>query len=85
MRTFALFFALQFVSYMNLTLSIRAMAHAQYEVLEVTSTLAPLLAWIMIEHVSHDHAGWTGRVGVILGGVSATLLGVWLSQHFGGM
>ena len=80
MRTFLLFFGLQFLSYMNLTLHMRAIAHEWFGVLTFTSLGAPLLAWLMVEHVSHDHSGWSGRAGVMAGGAAATLLGVWLTK-----
>lgn len=82
MREFTLFFVLQFISYLNLTIDIRAVAHEQYLVVTATNTLAPLIAWVMVKQVLKAK-GWLGAVAVMCGGVTSTWLGMWLTRAWG--
>jgi len=79
MTDFLLFFLLQFVSYVNLTIDIRAVNHEQYLVAGLTNIAAPLIAWVMIKKVSKATSYW-GLLAVALGGATATWTGMWLTR-----
>lgn len=83
LRTFMLFFALQFVSYLNLTINIRAIAHEEYAVAVVTDSIAPLIAWTMIRHIGAERHTRVGMAAVAAGGGIATVVGIWLTQRMG--
>ena len=80
MKTFLLFFALQFLSYLNLTLSIRALAHEQWQIAVLCQSLQPLLVWFIMERVAEAHHEWAGRIGVMAGGALATAVTMWLTR-----
>jgi hypothetical protein len=77
---FLSYFTWQFLSYVNLTVSVRALAHQQYEIAVLTQTLAPLLAWQMIDKVSHAKHSWVGRAAVMSAGSLAALAGMYLTR-----
>lgn len=81
-REFALFFGLQFISYFNVTLDMRAVAHQQYYVAAATNAVAPLIAWMMVERIAKARRGWVGKVAVVLGGVTSTWFGMWLTRQW---
>jgi hypothetical protein len=80
-REFGLFFILQFISYLNLVINFRAISTKQTSIAIVTDGLAGLIAWTMVRRIGHAK-GHVGLVGVILGGMAATWLGIWLTQHW---
>jgi len=79
MRDFLLFFLLQFMSYFNLTVDMRAVNHEQYLIAGITNIIAPVIGWIMVEKVSKAKNRW-GLIAVALGGVTATWAGMWLTR-----
>lgn len=84
-RDFFLFFTLQFVSYLNITIDYRAVAYKQYAVVAVCNVIAPLIAWVMVKKIGEKKNGhWAGMLAVALGGASASLLGIWLTNTWGG-
>ncbi len=83
LRTFMLFFALQFLSYLNITINIRAIAHQEYAVAVVTDSIAPLIAWTMIKHIGAERHSGVGMAAVATGGGLATVVGMWLTQRMG--
>lgn len=81
-KEFSIFFGLQFLSYLNVTLDMRAVAHQQYAVAAATNAVAPLIAWVMVERIANSKRGWVGKVAVVLGGVTSTWFGMWLTRHW---
>jgi hypothetical protein len=81
-KEFAVFFGLQFLSYLNVTLDMRAVAHQQYVVAAMTNAVAPLIAWVMVERIANAKRGWVGKVAVVLGGVTSTWFGMWLTRQW---
>ena len=79
MRTFAKLFTLQFISYLNITIDMRAIAHQQYVVAAATNCIAPLIAFIMIKAVHDSRSAWD-KLAVVLGGALSTLAGMWLTR-----
>lgn len=81
-RSFCIYFLLQFVSYLNITIDYRAVAHREYAIAACTNMVAPVIAWVMVSRISHDK-GKAGMVAVALGGAASTLLGIWLTRTWG--
>lgn len=82
-NAFWLFFSLQFVTYLNLTVDYRAVAHGQYAVVAVTNILAPVLGWVMIRRIGDAKVEGVGLLAVALGGAISSLLGMWLTRAWG--
>lgn len=80
MREFLLFFTLQFASYLNITVDMRAVAHQQYAIAMLTNACAPMIAWIMVRHIGKAKHPIVGLVAVGLGGSLAALAGMWLTR-----
>lgn len=79
-----MFFCLQFISYLNITIDYRAVAYKQYGVVAVCNVLAPMIAWVMVKKIGDDKdKGYWGMVAVALGGVTSALLGIWLTKTWG--
>ena len=76
-----LFFALQFVSYLNITINIRAIAHQEYAVAVVTDSIAPLIAWTMIKHIGAERHSGVGMAAVATGGGLATVRSRPVARH----
>lgn len=81
MKNFFIFFALQFISYFNITVDMRAVNHEQYFVAMITNIVAPLIGWIMIKRVGESKDKW-GMLAVVLGGVTAAWAGMWLTRYW---
>lgn len=79
---FATFFGLQFVSYLNITVDMRAVNHEQYAVAALTNVVAPLIAWVMVKRIGAASHNWVGMVAVSLGGVTSTWAGMWLTRYW---
>lgn len=82
MREFLLMMAVQFLSYLNLTLNFRAIAHEQYLWVAGTDALAVGISYFIIRKVSKAEDGW-GLVGMMIGGSMAGVLGIWLTRNWG--
>ena len=80
LRTFVMFFSLQFVQYLNITVDYRAIAHKQYVIVALTNLLAPVLSWVMVVNIKNKDGHWLGMVAVALGGAASALLGIWLTR-----
>lgn len=74
--------ALQFVSYINLCINMRAIAHEQYLVAGTTASLAALLAYTIVRIVSHEEKGHVALFGMIVGGFAADIVGIWLTRSW---
>ena len=82
MRDFAAFAGLQFISYLNLTINFRAIAHEQYVAAMFTDGAACILSYTIVKRISGDKTRW-GVVGMTLGGMSAAMVGIWLTRGWG--
>lgn len=82
MKDFLTFGALQFISYLNLTINFRAIAHEQYAFAVVTDGVACFLSYTVVKRIAGDKSRW-GLVGLILGGSFAALVGIWLTRTWG--
>lgn len=80
-RDCGIFFALQFISYFNITVDMRAVNHDQYWIAAATNVVAPIIAWVMVKRVSESKDKW-GMVAVALGGVTSTWAGMWLTRFW---
>lgn len=74
-------FVIQFVSYLNLTINFRAIAHEQYVVAFFTALFAGLLAYAIVRMISHDDRH---RIlpGLVIGGAFADVIGIWLTRSW---
>lgn len=79
LRTVAFMAAVQFVSYLNLTVNFRAIAHAQYAVAGLTAGLAAVLATTIVRRVAKDESN-SPLVGMVVGGALADMAGIWLTR-----
>ena len=82
MRDFAAFAGLQFISYLNLTINFRAIAHEQYLIAMLTDGIACILSYAIVKRISGDKTRW-GIVGMTVGGMGAALAGIWLTRGWG--
>lgn len=82
MKDFALFAVLQFLSYLNLTINMRAIAHEQYLFACLSDGMACVLGYTIVKRVSDDKSRW-GVVGMTVGGMSAAMVGIWLTRSWG--
>lgn len=78
-----MFFTLQFVQYLNITVDYRAVAHSQYVMVTVTNLLAPCLSWLMVVYIRKETNNLWGMVAVALGGATSALLGIYLTRAWG--
>lgn len=74
-----MFAALQFISYLNLTVNFRAIAHEQYLAACLTDGCACLLSYTIVRRISGDKSRW-GVVGMTIGGMAAATLGIYLTR-----
>lgn len=82
-KEFTLFFGLQFISYLNITLDYRAIAHQQYAVAAITNIVAPLVAWVMVQKIGEAKNKKLGMLAVASAGALSALLGMWLTRAWG--
>jgi hypothetical protein len=81
-RDFAAFALMQFVSYLNLTINFRAIAHEQYTFAVITDGLACVLSYTIVRRIAGDKSRW-GVAGLVVGGSCAALVGIWLTRAWG--
>lgn len=77
-----MFAALQFVSYLNLTINFRAIAHEQYVFACLSDGVACILGYTIVKRVSGDKSRW-GVVGMTVGGMGAAVVGIYLTRTWG--
>jgi hypothetical protein len=82
LATFGLFAGLQFVSYLNLTINFRAIAHKRYLYACMSDGIACLLSWTIVRQISHAENTWEGMVGLMCGGMLAAGVGIWITRHW---
>lgn len=78
-KKFLFFAALQFASYLNLTVNFRAIAHEQYAFAGGSAAMAAILAWVMVRNVVKDESRY-GLLGLVIGGAVADMSGIWLTR-----
>jgi dolichol kinase len=72
----------QFISYTNLVINIRSIAHENYLWAIVTDGLASLIGYFIVKRVAENKSKWM-PVGMCLGGMLASVVGIWLTRHWG--
>lgn len=82
MRNVALLGALQFLSYLNLTINYRAIAHEQYLAACVSDGIACLLGYTVVKRIAEDKSRY-GVVGMVVGGMCAAVVGIWVTRAWG--
>lgn len=82
MKELALLFGMQFMSYLNVTLDMRAVAHQQYWLAALTNLVQPAISWMMIRAVAKSERGWLGALAIAFGGALSTLFGMWLTRRW---
>jgi hypothetical protein len=82
LKEFFSFMALQFISYLNLTINFRAIAHEQYLAAVVSDGIACVLAYTIVKRIHGDKSKW-GLVGMTIGGMGAAVVGIWLTKSWG--
>lgn len=80
-RPFGTMAALQFVSYLVLTVNFRAISHEQYLMAGGTAALAAINSYIIVRRIVKNEQGW-GLAGLIVGGAVADMFGIWITRHW---
>lgn len=78
-QSFFVMGVVQFVSYLNLTINFRAIAHEQYTVVAFTDALAVAISYFIIRRVSSQD-NKAALAGMVIGGSAAGVLGIWLTR-----
>lgn len=81
MRSFLLSAAVQFTSYVVLTVNFRAIANTQYAFAWATSVGAAFLSYTIVRRVTKDET-WATVLGMMFGGGLGDLTGIWLTRHW---
>jgi hypothetical protein len=82
MKDLLLFAALQFTNYLVVTLNYRAIAHEQYVAACLTDGAACVLSYTVVRRIAGDKSKW-GVVGMVIGGMAAAAVGIWLTRTWG--
>lgn len=77
---FSLFFLVQFVQYLVITVNMRAVAAGKYTWTAISDTLIAGLGFFLIQHVASTHSNFAW-VGYVIGGLIGSQVGIWLSKH----
>ena len=80
MRTFGLFFLLQFLLYLLLTLNFRAIAQARYGWTILTDMLISAAQFWIIRKVGTSAESVVAWSGFVCGGAAGSALGIYLSK-----
>jgi hypothetical protein len=80
-KDFAMFAALQFIHYLNLTINFRAIAHEQYVAACLSDGFACVLSYTIVKRISGDKSR-LGVIGMTVGGMGAAVLGIWLTREW---
>lgn len=83
MRNFCAAAAVQWTSYVVLTINFRAIAHEQYIAAGVTAMLAAFLSYTIVKRVIKDESHAT-LAGMMIGGTLGDLTGIYLTRAWGG-
>jgi hypothetical protein len=82
MREFLLMMLVQFVSYTNLTINFRAIAHEQYLMAGGTASLAAILSYTIVRRIVKDDTRF-GIAGLVVGAFAADIVGIYLTRYWG--
>lgn len=86
MKMFFLMMLVQFISYLNLTINFRAIAHYHLIVAMVTDGLAVAISIFIVQRVSSPEKpvrwGWQ-ESGMVIGGSLAAVAGLHLTRTWG--
>lgn len=82
MIAFLLGLVAQFISYTNLVVNIRAISHKHYAWAVITDGLASLIGYFIVKRVAENKSKWL-PVGMCVGGMLASIVGIWLTEHWG--
>jgi hypothetical protein len=80
MKTFGLFFALQFLLYLLVTVNFRAIAQARYAWTILTDTLISAAQFWIIRKVGGSAESLVALSGFICGGAGGSSAGIYLSK-----
>ena len=86
LRVFGLGVLVQFISYVNLTINFRAIAHEQYLVAVVTDALAVVISILIVQRIANPEkpVRWTmEQWGMVVGGSLAAMVGIALTRSWG--
>lgn len=72
----------QFVSYTNLVVNIRAIAHQHYVWAVITDGLASLIGYFIVRKVAKNDSPWAPW-GMAVGGMLASVVGIYVTKHWG--
>lgn len=82
-RTFATFFALQFLSYAVVTWGFRSIVTVDYAGIAVADTACGVLSFTVLKRIKDaDVSSWPAMAGYVAGGTVGTLLSTWLNVRF---
>jgi hypothetical protein len=81
-RKVSLAFCLQFISYVNLTVNFRAIAHTQYLAAGATASIAALLAYTIVRIAVGETKGHWALLGMMAGAFCADITGIFLTRHW---
>jgi len=80
MRTFSLFFGLQFLLYFLVTVNFRAIAQARYGWTILTDALTSAAQFWIIRKVGGSAESVVALSGFVCGGAGGSSTGIWLSK-----
>jgi hypothetical protein len=76
LRVFTLMALVQFISYTNLTVNIRAIAAGNIPLAMVTDCLAAGIGYLIVRRIAKDDDSLATLFGLMLGGSLAALVGI---------
>jgi hypothetical protein len=80
-RNFWIMMGVQFVSYCNLTINYRAIAHEQYVAALFTDGAASAISYFIVRKINRTDSKWA-MWGMIIGGGVASTVGIWLTRQW---
>ena len=80
MAEFCIFFAVQFIQYLVITVNMRAVAAGKYTWTAITDALVAGLGFFLIQHVASSHSKYAWA-GYVIGGLIGSQGGIWISKR----
>ena len=80
-RSFLISAAVQYCSYVNLTVNFRAISKEQYTFALFTAMLATFMSYTIIRRVIKDET-WATVAGMAVGGGLGDLTGIYITRHW---
>lgn len=75
---------IQWLSYTNLTVNYRAIAHNQVLFAMVTDALAVIISVVIVRRIAGVSQPWTwSETGMVIGGSLAAASGMWMTRNWG--